>query len=138
MSNNVHDDYSPESAQAQAMQEMQAELVAARLDSWRDKAVQQNPTVAPMRDYLVAQSEEDVLSLASDIASKMGGQQQTTRPASPPVPGGTPALYNQTEDEEMQDIITEAHRRPQDERGWTKYLTKKFEMAGSTYPPDQV
>ena len=136
MSNNMHDDYSPESAQAQAMQEMQAELVAAKLDAWREKAVQQHPGAMPMKDYLVANSEEDVVSLAADIASKMGGQQQTTRPASPPVPGGTPALYNQTEDEQMDELRDAVKHRPTNE-AWTDLLRAKFNRSGLGYPPDQ-
>jgi len=132
----INDDYSPASAEREALEALQAEVMTTGLEKWRDAAVKEYPAVSSLRDYLTAGSAEGVKSLAGELAEKLSGQTQQQRP-SPPVPGGNVEYFRPNPDEELQGIIQDAARRLQDERGWTNYLREKFERAGSAYPPDQ-
>jgi hypothetical protein len=120
---------------AEQMAQQEQELAQYKLEEWRSAALEKHPGATPLKHLLLGTSPEAVEQLAKDVAESLAGQaQQEPTRQGPYVPAGTPAIYNETPDDRMQDIIQDAARRPQDERGWSSYLQAKFERAGVSYP----
>jgi len=123
-----------------------ADLMAERVEAWRDKAVQEYPTVAPLREYLTANTRAETLALAKDLAEKLGG---TTTPSeeattvtntpepttpSPSVTGGSPALPPAPSDDEELAELRQRAARTHSDADYSAYLQKKFAMEGMEYP----
>jgi hypothetical protein len=120
------------------------ELLAERVENWRDAAVAQYPAVAPIREYLTANSRAEVLALAKDLSEKLGGTTPsseeatpvttpTTSAPSPPVPGGSPALTGNepadADEAELTELRNKA-KRTQNPNDWAAYQRKQRELAG--------
>lgn len=122
-----------------------AELMEERMENWRDKAIEAYPQVAPLREYLTANSRAGVMELAKDLAEKLGGTTPpseeaptvtatTPTPAPPAVTGGSPALPPPPSDDEELAELRKRAARTNSNADYSAYLRKKYEMEGLEYP----
>jgi len=122
-----------------------ADLMTERVEAWRDKAIQEYPTVAPLREYLTANTRAETLALAKDLAEKLGGTPpseeaptvtNTPEPTtpSPSVTGGSPALPPASSDDEELAELRQRAARTHSDADYSQYLQKKFAMEGMEYP----
>jgi hypothetical protein len=114
-----------------------ADLMAERIENWRDAAVAQYPSVASLREYLTANTKAETMALAEDLATKLGAGEA---PSSPSVTGGSPAITRHPGDdthygiEEAQADIRQGRDR---EAVFGDYLTQKFHDNGQLAPWEQ-
>lgn len=117
------------------------EWMQERVEDWRDKAIKDYPNVAPLREYLTANTKAGVLELAKDLSEKLGGTTPseeapvntptpTTSPPAPgpSVPGGSPALPATSEDAEAE--LAELRKEVRRTGNWAPYLKRSRELAG--------
>jgi hypothetical protein len=91
---------------AEQMAQQEQELAQYKLEEWRSAALEKHPGATPLKHLLLGTSPEAVEQLAKDVAESLAGQaQQEPTRQGPYVPAGTPAIYNETPDDRMQDII---------------------------------